>query len=103
MPAPASICFPTRRRREYLAVALASVAPQAAAHGAELVIVEEAAGDRATAARGGRPGAGGAGGPLRGALPRAGRGARDQRGAQRRSRRLGGSARLPARRRRRRV
>ena len=30
MVPPASICFPTRGRREYLAVALASVAPQAA-------------------------------------------------------------------------
>src|SRR5918998_253990 len=41
MPPPASILFPTRRRREYLAVALASVAPQAAAHGAEIVVVED--------------------------------------------------------------
>jgi hypothetical protein len=30
MSPPASLLFPTRRRREYLAVALASVAPQAA-------------------------------------------------------------------------
>src|SRR5215217_4632064 len=36
-----SLLFPTRRRREYLAVALASVAPQAAAHGAEIVVVED--------------------------------------------------------------
>src|SRR5437773_11065640 len=50
MPAPASICFPTRGRREYLAVALASVAPQAAAAGAEIVVVEDAAADRATEA-----------------------------------------------------
>jgi GT2 family glycosyltransferase len=37
----ASILFPTRLRREYLAVALASVAPQAAEHGAEIVVVED--------------------------------------------------------------
>src|SRR4051794_13221278 len=47
---PASICFPTRARRDYLAVALASVAPQAAAHGAEIVVVEDAAADAATEA-----------------------------------------------------
>src|SRR5215210_8055885 len=41
MPPSASILFPTRRRRPYLAVALASVAPQAAAHGAEIVVVED--------------------------------------------------------------
>src|SRR5215218_8461410 len=41
MPPPASLLFPTRHRREYLAVALASVAPQAAAHGAEIVVVED--------------------------------------------------------------
>jgi GT2 family glycosyltransferase len=41
MPPPASLLFPTRRRREYLAVALASVAPQAAARGAEIVVVED--------------------------------------------------------------
>ena len=57
MAAPASICFPTRRRREYLAVALASVAPQAAACGAELVIVEDAAADAETAALADRHGA----------------------------------------------
>src|SRR3954468_24558978 len=50
MAAPASICFPTRRRRDYLAVALASVAPQAAARGAEIVIVEDAVADPETAA-----------------------------------------------------
>jgi GT2 family glycosyltransferase len=38
---PASILFPTRLRREYLAVALASVAPQAAEHGAEMIVVED--------------------------------------------------------------
>ena len=41
MPPSASLLFPTRRRREYLAVALASVAPQAAALGAEIVVVED--------------------------------------------------------------
>ena len=46
--AVASICFPTRRRREYLEVALASVAPQAAARGAEIVVVEDDAPDAAT-------------------------------------------------------
>ena len=47
MAVPASICFPTRRRREYLAVALASVAPQAAEHGAEIIVVEDEAEDPA--------------------------------------------------------
>src|SRR3954451_8477287 len=42
MPAPAAaVCFPTRRRAGYLAVALASVAPQAAVRGAEIVVVED--------------------------------------------------------------
>ena len=41
MPPAASILIPTRRRREYLAVALASAAPQAAEHGAELIVVED--------------------------------------------------------------
>ena len=41
MPPPASILIPTRRRRDYLAVALASAAPQAAEHGAELIVVED--------------------------------------------------------------
>lgn len=41
MTPPASIVFPTRRRRDYLAVALASVAPQAAARGCELLVVED--------------------------------------------------------------
>ena len=36
-----SILFPTRQRRDYLAVALASVAPQAAARGAEIIVVED--------------------------------------------------------------
>jgi GT2 family glycosyltransferase len=41
MPPAASILFPTRRRRDYLANALASVAGQAAEHGAEIVVVED--------------------------------------------------------------
>src|SRR4051794_178674 len=48
MRPPASILFPTRRRREYLAVALASVAPQAAARGAEIVVVEDDPADPGT-------------------------------------------------------
>src|SRR5829696_4908838 len=48
MPLSASLLFPTRRRREYLAVALASVAPQAAAHGAEIVVVEDDSADAGT-------------------------------------------------------
>src|SRR5688572_16450645 len=58
MPPSASLLFPTRRRREYLAVALASVAPQAAAHGAEIVVVEDDPADpeteRLVIAHGGR-------------------------------------------------
>ena len=50
MPPSASLLFPTRRRREYLAVALASVAPQAAARGAEIVVVEDDAEDAPTRA-----------------------------------------------------
>jgi GT2 family glycosyltransferase len=41
MPLAASILFPTRRRRDYLAAALESVAGQAAAHSAEIVVVED--------------------------------------------------------------
>jgi GT2 family glycosyltransferase len=41
VPPAASILIPTRRRRDYLAVALASAAPQAAAHGAEVIVVED--------------------------------------------------------------
>ena len=41
MAPPASILIPTRRRRDYLAVALASAAPQAEEHGAELIVVED--------------------------------------------------------------
>lgn len=37
----ASIVFPTRARLSYLAVALASVAPQARAHGAEILVIED--------------------------------------------------------------
>ena len=58
MAPSASILFPTRGRREYLAVALRSVAPQAAAHGAEIVVIEDDAADpeteRLVAAHGGR-------------------------------------------------
>ena len=50
MAVPASIVFPTRRRRDYLAVALASVAPQAAARGCEVLVVEDDPHDPATAA-----------------------------------------------------
>jgi GT2 family glycosyltransferase len=53
----ASVCIPTRRRREYLAVTLASIAPQAAAHGAEIVVVEDDPHDAATAALAERHGA----------------------------------------------
>src|SRR3954451_10462912 len=41
MAPTASIIFPTRGRSAYLAVALASVAPQAARHGAEVIVVED--------------------------------------------------------------
>ena len=41
MPPSAAIVFPTQRRREYLAVALASVSAQARAHGAEILVVED--------------------------------------------------------------
>jgi GT2 family glycosyltransferase len=41
VPPAASIVIPTRRRRDYLAVALASAAPQAAEHGAELIVVQD--------------------------------------------------------------
>jgi GT2 family glycosyltransferase len=44
----ASILFPTRNRRAYLAVALASVANQAAAHEAEIVVVEDDGADPET-------------------------------------------------------
>jgi GT2 family glycosyltransferase len=58
MTPPASVIFPTRGRFAYLEVALASVAPQARAHGAEIVVVEDDPEDPATRAlverRGGR-------------------------------------------------
>src|SRR3954451_13712414 len=58
MSPSASILVPTRCRRASLAVALASVAPQAAAHGAEIVVVEDDPADPETealvAAHGGR-------------------------------------------------
>ena len=41
MTPPVSIVFPTRRRLDYLAVALASVAAQADEHGAEILVVED--------------------------------------------------------------
>lgn len=40
--APASIVIPTRGRPDYLKVALASIAPQATAAGAELIVVDDA-------------------------------------------------------------
>jgi GT2 family glycosyltransferase len=43
MAVPASIVIPTRERPRYLAVALASVAPQARAAGAELIVVDDGA------------------------------------------------------------
>lgn len=49
MPAPVSIIVPTRGPRlGYLDVALRSVAPQAAAHGAELLVVHDDPADAAT-------------------------------------------------------
>ncbi len=50
MAPSASVLIPTRRRRDYLAAALASVAPQAAEHGAEIVVVEDDPADAATEA-----------------------------------------------------
>jgi GT2 family glycosyltransferase len=57
MAPAASIIFPTRRRRGYLAVALVSVAPQAAAAGAEIIVVEDDPADPATVALAERHGA----------------------------------------------
>ena len=53
MAPTASIIVPTRLRADYLEVALASIAPQAATAGAELVVVDDGPDDetRATAAR----------------------------------------------------
>ena len=48
MPPAASILFPTRRRRDYLATALDSVAGQAARLGAEIVVVEDDPADAET-------------------------------------------------------
>ena len=53
----ASILIPTRQRRDYLAVALASVAAQAAEHGAELIVVEDDPEDAETRALAERHGA----------------------------------------------
>lgn len=50
MAPAASVLIPTRGRPAYLAVALASVAPQAAEQGAEVVVVEDDVGDSASAA-----------------------------------------------------
>ena len=50
MAPPASVLIPTRQRREYLAVALASAAPQVAEHGAELIVVEDDPADPETEA-----------------------------------------------------
>src|SRR5262249_36680929 len=57
MAPPASILFPTHDRHDYLAVALASVAPQAEAVGAEIVIVEDGAEDASVALLAARYGA----------------------------------------------
>ncbi len=50
MAVTASIIVPTRLRADYLEVALASIAPQAAAAGAELIVVDDGPDDRARAA-----------------------------------------------------
>src|SRR4051794_27917811 len=50
MVPPASILIPTRARRTYLEVALASLTPQVAARAAEIVIAEDDAHDAETAA-----------------------------------------------------
>src|SRR5450432_1831802 len=42
MPPPASILIPTRARQSYLQVALASIAPQAADAGAEVLVIDDA-------------------------------------------------------------
>jgi len=53
VPPTASVIVPTRDRAAYLDVALASIAPQARAHGAEVIVVDDGPGvaTRATAAR----------------------------------------------------
>src|SRR4051794_22494695 len=57
VPPAASILIPTRRRRDYLAVALASAAPQAAEYGAELIVVGDEPADAETAELAARHGA----------------------------------------------
>jgi GT2 family glycosyltransferase len=44
MPTPTSIVIPTRERLPYLEVALASIAPQASARGAEVLVVDDSGG-----------------------------------------------------------
>ena len=56
MPGRAAIAIPTRDRPRYLDVALASIAPQAAAHGAEVVVIDDGT-DPATGAVTARHGA----------------------------------------------
>ena len=56
MPPTASIIVPTRERADYLDVALASVVPQAAEHGGEVIVVDDGP-DDATRAIAGRHGA----------------------------------------------
>jgi GT2 family glycosyltransferase len=50
MPPPASILIPTRARISYLRVALASIAPQAADAGAEVLVIDDAGGSPSTRA-----------------------------------------------------
>ena len=57
MDPTASILIPTRQRRDYLAVALASAAPQAREHGAELIVVEDDPADLETEQLAAEPGA----------------------------------------------
>ena len=42
MTAPASIAIPTRARPDYLEIALSSIVPQAAAAGAEVLVIDDA-------------------------------------------------------------
>src|SRR3954452_7571420 len=56
MPGRAAIAIPTRDRPRYLDVALASIAPQAAAYGAEVVVIDDGT-DPGTRAVAGRHGA----------------------------------------------
>jgi GT2 family glycosyltransferase len=57
IPPTASIVIPTRGRPDYLEVALASIAPQAAAHGAEVVVIDDAGESAAARAQAERHGA----------------------------------------------